>query len=67
MVISTVGIARQKDGFTYMDVDYRENANLLSEAKRSGVKKFIYVSVLNGEKLSNLKIFEAKERFVTEL
>ena len=67
MVISTVGITRQKDGFTYMDVDYRENANLLSEAKRSGVKKFIYVSVLNGEKLSNLKICEAKERFVTEL
>ena len=67
MVISTVGITRQKDGFTYMDVDYRENANLLSEAKRSGVKKFIYVSVLNGEKLSNLKICEAKEIFVTEL
>lgn len=67
MVISIVGITRQKDGFTYMDVDYWGNANLLSEAKRSGVKKFIYVSVLNGEKLSNLKICEAKERFVTEL
>ncbi len=61
IVISTVGITRQKDGLTYMDVDYQANANLIDEAKKSGVKKFIYISVLNGEKLSNLKICEAKE------
>jgi uncharacterized protein YbjT (DUF2867 family) len=66
-VISTVGITRQKDGLTYMDVDYQANKNLLQQAKQSGVKKFIYVSVLNGEKLKHLKICEAKERFVEEL
>ncbi len=66
-VISTVGITRQKDGLTYMDVDYQANRNLLDEAIRAGVRKFIYVSALHGEKLRHLKIFEAKERFVDEL
>jgi len=67
VVISTVGITKQKDGLTYMDVDYQANLNLLKEAKQSGVRKFIYVSVLNGEKLKSLKICEAKEKFVEEL
>ena len=67
IVISTVGITRQKDGLTFMEVDYQANANLLNEAKQSGVKKFIYVSVLHGEKLKHLKICEAKERFAEEL
>lgn len=66
-VISTVGITRQKDGLSYMDVDYQANMNLLSEAKQSGVKKFIYISVLNGERLRHLKICAAKESFVSEL
>jgi uncharacterized protein YbjT (DUF2867 family) len=66
-VISTVGITRQKDGLTYMDVDYQANKNLLDEARRSGVRKFIYVSSLNGERLTHLKIGEAKEKFVEEL
>jgi len=50
-----------------MDVDYRANMNLLKEAKKSGVKKFIYVSVLNGEKLRHLKMCNAKEMFVEQL
>jgi uncharacterized protein YbjT (DUF2867 family) len=67
VVISSVGITRQKDGLTYMDVDYQANLNLLEEAKKSGVKKFIYVSVLNGDKLREVKICAAKEKFVDEL
>jgi len=67
MVISTVGITRQKDGLTYMDVDYQANKNLLNEAVEAGVRKFIYVSVLNGQNMRQLKICEAKERFVDEL
>lgn len=66
-VISTVGITRQKDGLTYMDVDYQANLNLLNEAKKAGVKKFIYVSAINGDKHKNLKILEAKEAFVDAL
>ena len=67
VVISTIGITKQKDDLTYMDVDFAANKNLLNEAIKSGVKKFIYVSVLNGEKLRELKICEAKEKFVDEL
>jgi uncharacterized protein YbjT (DUF2867 family) len=67
VVISTVGITRQKDGLTYMDVDYQANMNLLQEAKQNGVKKFIYISVLNGENLRHLKICDAKELFVEQL
>ena len=66
-VISTLGITRQTDGLSYMDVDYQANLNLLNEAKRNGVRKFVYVSVLNGEKLKTLKICEAKEKFAEEL
>ena len=66
-VISTVGITRQKDGLTYMDVDYQANMNLLEEAKKSGVSHFVYVSAINGDKHRNLKIFEAKEKFVDAL
>ncbi len=66
-VISTVGITRQKDGLTYMDVDYQGNMNLLEEAKKSGVSHFVYVSAINGDKHRNLKIFEAKEKFVDAL
>lgn len=66
-VISTVGITKQKDGLSYLEVDYQANLNLLKEAQKSGVRKFIYVSVLNGEQLRHLKICQAKERFVDEL
>ena len=66
-VFTSVGITRQKDGLTYMDVDYKGNANLLSEAKRAKVDSFLYVSAIGGDKLRHLKIFEAKERFVDEL
>ena len=66
-VISTVGITRQKDDLTYMDVDYQANMNLLEEAKKAGIKLFVYVSAINGHKHRNLKIFEAKEKFVDAL
>ena len=67
VLISTVGITRQKDGLSYMDVDYQANMNLLHEAKAAGVSKFIYVSVIGGEQMRHLKIMEAKEKFVDAL
>ncbi len=67
LVISSIGITKQKDGLTYMDVDYQANLNLLREAKRSGTEKFIYISVLNVHLISDLKIIQAKARFEEEL
>ncbi len=67
VVISSVGITRQKDGLTYMDVDYQGNKNLLDLAKKNNVSKFIYISVLNAHLMKDLKIVQAKELFVDEL
>jgi uncharacterized protein YbjT (DUF2867 family) len=51
VVMSTVGITRQKDGLTYQEVDYQGNVNLLREALKSGVRKFIYVSALKAREM----------------
>ena len=66
-VISTIGITRQKDGLTYEQVDFQANKNLLDEALREGVRKFIYVSVFKGEAMRHIAIGAAKERFVDTL
>ena len=66
-VISTVGITQQKDGLTYEQVDYGANKNLLNEALREGVQKFVYVSVFKGEMMQHIAIGAAKERFVEAL
>ena len=66
-VISTVGITQQKDGLTYEQVDYGANKNLLNEAMREGVQKFVYVSVFKGEMMRHIAIGAAKERFVDAL
>ena len=66
-VISTVGITQQKDGLTYEQVDYGANKNLLDEAMREGVQKFVYVSVFKGEMMRHIAIGAAKERFVDAL
>ena len=66
-VFSSVGITRQKDGLSFRDVDYQGNLNLLEEARRAGVRKFVYVSVLHGQDLTQLDIVKAHEDFVAEL
>jgi uncharacterized protein YbjT (DUF2867 family) len=66
-VFSSVGITKQKDGLTFKDVDYQGNKNLLDAAQKAGVKKFVYVSVLNGPTLRHLDIIDAHEAFVDEL
>lgn len=67
IVFSSIGITRQRDGLTYMDVDYQGNRNILDEALVENVNKFVYVSVLNADKLRHLEIVRAKEKFTDEL
>ncbi len=67
VLISTVGITKQKDGLTFMDVDFQGNKNLLDAALENKISKFIYVSVLNGPDLRNLKMIHAKELFADTL
>lgn len=67
LVISAVGKTKQKDNFKYMDVDFQANKDLLDEAQRAGVKKFIYISGLGSEKFSNVSLYGAKLKFEKEL
>lgn len=39
-IFCTVGITRQKDGLTYMHVDYQGNTNLLAEVKKEKNYRF---------------------------
>ena len=67
LFFASIGISRQKDGMTYLEVDYQGNSNLLKKALKDEVEVFQYISAIKGEKLRHLTIFEAKEKFVDEL
>ena len=67
LVISTLGITRQRDGLSYWDVDYQANANLLVDALAAGVDRFAYVHVLNAHKMRNVPLVAAKQAFVDRL
>lgn len=67
VVISCVGITKQKDGLSYMDVDYQANCNLLEEAQNAGVKKFIYISAFNAPNYLDVRLLKAKETFAAKL
>lgn len=59
-VITTVGLTRTSAEVTNYDIDYRGNLNLLNEAKRAGVKKFAYVSVLKANRAPKVPMLHAK-------
>ena len=70
VVISALGApvspnAQEKRG--YEAVDYVGNSRLLAEALRSGVKRFIYVSVHVQEGYRHTRYIAAHEKFVEEL
>ncbi|TCS43772.1 SDR family oxidoreductase [Reinekea marinisedimentorum] len=67
LVISCVGITRQKDGLRYRDVDYQANMNLLHEALAAKVPRFVYVHVLGADKMRGVDLIEAKQAFVERL
>lgn len=67
LVVSTLGITRQRDGLSYWDVDYQANANLLVDALAAGVGRFAYVHVLNAHKMQTIPLVAAKQAFVDRL
>ena len=66
-VITTVGLTRTSAEVTNYDIDYRGNLDLLNEAKRAGVKKFAYVSVLKADKAPKVPMLHAKYLLEEEL
>ncbi len=67
LVVSALGITRQRDGLRYRDVDYQANVNLLDEALRAGVPRFAYVHVLHAERMAGVPLVDAKQAFVDRL
>lgn len=67
VVYSSVGISRQRDMLTFEQVDYQCNMNLIAEAERAGVPKFVYVSLWGPEEIADLAITIAHEKVVKAL
>ena len=61
-----VGLTKERNA-TYFEVDFQANTNLLEEAKRAGVKKFIYVSVFKANENAGIAYFGAHAAFEYEL
>ena len=65
IMFSSIGITRQRDKVSFMEVDYQGNKNLLELAMKAAVKKFIFVSVFKADIIENLAT--AREMFVEDL
>jgi uncharacterized protein YbjT (DUF2867 family) len=62
---SSIGIRHLKRKPTYEQVDFRANANLVEAAAAAGVKRFVFVSVLDGADLRRQSpLVDARERVV---
>jgi uncharacterized protein YbjT (DUF2867 family) len=70
-VISCAGASMKVGNFSdrksFYDVDYQGNLNLLGEAKKAGVKKFVYVSLAGANQLRHVEYADAHEKFVDAL
>jgi len=70
IVISCLGKSvspNDKSKPTFNDIDYIANSNILNEAKKSNVKKFIYISAFHSEKYLNLEYFKVHHEFSEKL
>ena len=52
-----------KSKATFHEVDYLGNRTILEEAKRSGIKKFIYISAFHAERYTHLEYFRVHHAF----
>lgn len=67
-VFSSIGITRKHNDLTFKDVDYQGNVNLLKEAERSHVAKFMYIHVcIDSDWKKPGPLIEAKKHFVNVL
>ena len=66
-VVTTVGLTRTSATITNYDIDYQGNVNLLEEATRAGVKRFVYISVIKADSDPNVPMLHAKAMFEEKL
>lgn len=67
LVVSCLGITRQKDNLSYWDVDFKANLNLLHEALGAKVPRFAYVHVVAANHMQGVPLIDAKSAFVKAL
>jgi len=69
VVLTTMGLTGASTVVTSYDVDYQGNLNLLNEAKKAGVPKFTYISVISCDQPGAEKVpmLHAKYMFEGEL
>lgn len=67
VVFSSLGMIKPDFVHTIFEVDYQANMNILAEALKSKVSKFIYVSVFDAHRMMNIPNIQAHEKFVREL
>ena len=66
VVISTIGLTGASTKFTAYDIDHKGNINLYEEAKRAGVKKFNYISVISCDEPGAEKVPMLHEKYLVE-
>jgi uncharacterized protein YbjT (DUF2867 family) len=52
---------------SFNDIDYAANSLILNEAKKSGVKKFVYISAFHSEKYLHVEYFRTHHQFAERL
>ncbi|MBM3163605.1 MAG: SDR family oxidoreductase [Chlorobi bacterium] len=67
IVFSCMGLTKPQEGVTSEKVDHLGNRALLEDAMTHGVRKFIYISVFNAEKMMEVDVVKAHELFVKDL
>ena len=67
IVFSCMGLTKPQHDITSEQIDYLGNKALLKDALANGVRKFIYISVFNSDKMMNSEMVKSHELFVQEL
>ncbi|NTU97776.1 MAG: SDR family oxidoreductase [Chlorobiaceae bacterium] len=67
LVFSCMGLTKPQPGVTSEQVDHLGNRALLEDALLNGVKKFIYISVFNSQKMMDVDMVKTHEFFVNDL
>ena len=66
VVITTMGLTGASTVFTSYDIDYKGNLNLYKEARRAGVKKFNYISVISCDEPGAEKVPMLHAKYLVE-
>jgi uncharacterized protein YbjT (DUF2867 family) len=63
LLMTALGVTRQRGRATFHDIDYQANLNLLDEATRAGVSKFVFTSGYGIDDSLDNALYRAKKDF----